>query len=143
SFQRPAPGRAEPFAGTLSQRPSIVAHGPELLAQPVRLLEVEADDLVEAAAGLGKPLREALVQLAAQLLRHRLVGGVADEQMPKAKRVVVRERGRAMRPDELLTHEGGQGGDVGAELRERRDPELLAVRRRALGRDALARGKLL
>ena len=42
-----------------------------------------------------------------------------------------------------LTHEGGQGGDVGAELRERRDPELLADHRRALGRDALARGKLL
>ena len=131
------------FAGTLGERARIVADRSKLLAQPIRLFEMEAEDFVEAATRVGKPIGEAFVQLASQLLGHRLVGGVANEQMPKAKRVVVGERRRSMWSDELFAHERRQRGDVRTECGERGDPELLADHGRTLGRNALSRRKLL
>ena len=52
-----------------------------------------ADDLVQLdePTVLDEPGREALVEIGARLLRQRVVGGVADEEMAEAKRVVVHE----------------------------------------------------
>ena len=53
------------------------------------LLEVVAEDLVqldEIGAALLEPVGEALVQLGAGRLRQRVVGGVADQEVPEAER---------------------------------------------------------
>jgi len=49
-------------------------------------------------------LRITLVQLGAQLLRHRVVGGVADEDVVEAKAVVARKEG-VVGAHELLAHQ--------------------------------------
>ena len=54
-----------------------------------------------------EPAREPLVQVGARRLRQRVVRGVADEQVPEPKRVVLGQR-RGRRPDELLAHEPQQ-----------------------------------
>src|SRR5207237_4010114 len=53
----------------------------ELFAVAVGLLEVIADDLRRSSLSQpgDEPVREALVQLPALTLRHRLIGGVADQ----------------------------------------------------------------
>ena len=97
----------------------------ELGAVPVRLLEVVADDLValyEVVAG--KPVGEALVQLGAGRLRQRLVGGVANEEVAKAKPFVLGKR-RRRGADELLANERRE-----VRLRRRRAPERATARRR-------------
>ena len=53
---------------------------------------------------LFEPVGEALVQLGAGRLRQRVVGGVADQQVAEAERVVAREL-RRVGPDELLADE--------------------------------------
>ena len=81
----------------------------ELSAQARRLLEVVADDLlllVEVAVRL-EPICEALVQLCAGRLRKRVVGGVSDQEMAKAERVVARDL-RAVRSHDLLADEREQ-----------------------------------
>ena len=64
-------------------------------------LEVIAHDLLELLASPVEPVGEALVQLRAKLLRDPLVGGVADQHVPEAERVL----DRLVRADELLAHE--------------------------------------
>ena len=71
------------------------------------------------------------MQLAARVLRQRVVGRVADQQVPEAEGVVAREDGAA-RPHELAAHEPLQarrhlGALLGRrELRDRVAPELVA-----------------
>ena len=93
--ERAAPGARQPRRRLLRQRP-IAA--PELAPVARRLLEVVADELVLLLA-LVEPAREPLVQVAPELLRQRVVGGVADQQMAEAELVV------AGRADELLADE--------------------------------------
>jgi hypothetical protein len=54
-----------------------------------------------------QPNREPLVQVRADRLRQRVVGGVADQQMPKAKGVLVRKL-RRIRPDQVPADERGE-----------------------------------
>jgi hypothetical protein len=72
---------------------------------------VIADDLgvriVSSRRPLIEPGGETLVQLRPGLLRQRLVGGVADEDVPEAEAVLAREVSRT-RSDQLLAHEGGE-----------------------------------
>ena len=56
-----------------------------------------------------EPGGEALVQLGARHLRERLVGGVADQQVPEPVRLVVGDD-RRLGPNEVLANEGDRGG---------------------------------
>ena len=69
-----------------------------------------ADYLValdEVLPALVQPEGEELVQLGAQRFRERVVGGVSDQQVPEAERVLA-EEGRAVGADELLADERQQ-----------------------------------
>ena len=59
--------------------------GPELGSIAVRLLEVVADDLVDALRMLLEPRREPFVELGARLLRDACVRDVANERVVEAK----------------------------------------------------------
>ena len=80
------------------------------------------------------------MELGAARLRQRLVGGVADQQVPEPERVVIGKERRA-RPDELLANEAEQTrGHVGVVGREGRD--RAAVEDLSLDRAPLERGPL-
>ena len=84
-------GSLESPAGTPRER--CVRHA-ELSPISRGLLEVVPDDLVqfdEVGTVLVEPVREALVQVGSFGLRQRLVGGVADQEMPEAEAVLARE----------------------------------------------------
>ena len=68
---------------------------------------MEADDLVLVGGPLRRPAGDALVQLGAQLLGQALVGGLADQAVREAERVLAAEL-RAVRADELLLHQRQQ-----------------------------------
>ena len=80
----------------------------QLGEEAARLLEVVAHDLLELVharrGGVLEPVREALVQLRARLLRQRPVGGVADQDVAEAEGVVVAE-GRAVGADQVAPDE--------------------------------------
>ena len=60
------------------------------------LLEVPADDLLalgQIAVDVLEPRRESLVQIRAGGLGQPVIGGIADQEVPEAKRLVVAERG--------------------------------------------------
>jgi hypothetical protein len=92
--ERPAPG-----VGQAPSRPVRELLGdvePELAAVADGLLEVVAEDFVELdqlAAVLFDPAGEPFVELGAGRLREGVVGGVADEKVAEAVRVVARELG--------------------------------------------------
>ena len=102
SARRPAaasrsPARSARAASGLSEL-CLVAGG---------LLEVVAEDLVqldEVGAALLEPAGEALVQLGADRLRQRVVGGVADQQVAEAEAVLARE----LRPGRGGSAHGGR-----------------------------------
>ena len=115
---------------------------------PAGLLEVVADRLLELAARLAGRLLEpagiALVQLRPRLLRHALVGCLADERVAKAKCLLAR-RVRWIGAQELLAHEREDqlrqaicrpGGE---ERGDRRQREALTDDGRALERLAFLR----
>ncbi len=80
---------------------------PELGQVQGGLLEVVAEDLVEldeALAVLGEPLREAAMQVGPRRLREPVVGGVADQEVPEAVRVLSRQD-RPVRTHELAPDE--------------------------------------
>jgi hypothetical protein len=62
---------------------------------------VQVDDISPVP---DEPVGEALVELRPLLLRHGLVGGIADQQVPEAKRVLA-GKGRRLRADQLLPNE--------------------------------------
>ena len=82
-----------------------------------------ADDLVllDERDVLVEPQREPLVQIGAGLLRQRLIGCVADQEVPESVGIVAEEH-RLVRSDQLLAHETSElrvhrGADVvGSEL---------------------------
>jgi hypothetical protein len=89
-----------------------------------------------------EPRTELLVQLRPQLLRHSVVGRVANQLMPETEGVVAREDGRAVRSDQFLPHERRQRAAFAPEFDEGCPPELLADHRPALRGHALAGRKL-
>jgi hypothetical protein len=85
----------------------------ELLGVADRLLQMPPDDLVElehCSSMLLKPPGETLVKLTPHRHGQPVVGGVPDQQVPEAKRIIALKR-RRMRPNQFLAH-------------ERREPQL-------------------
>ena len=69
-----------------------------------------AEDLVQLdkpAAALLEPRCEALVKIGADGLRKRVVGGIANEEVPEAEAVLAHELW-LVRPDQLLANERGE-----------------------------------
>ena len=101
----PPSGRRETLGGTFTERAGLVVDRAELGAVAVALLEVVAEDLLvlgHAVAGDAlEPVGELLVQGGAELLRGRLVGGVADEDVLEAEGGLVDEA-RLGGADEIL-----------------------------------------
>ena len=127
----PAPRarRPEPLRGRRGERAVALARSPELGAVAAGLREVVADDLVAGVAPRGEPVGEALVQLGAVVLRRALVGGLADEGVGEAERVVPREL-RSVGADQPLAHQRDQVAvQVGALLRRDELREGAAVER--------------
>src|SRR6185437_8833300 len=105
-----APSRgAEDVCRTFGKRGAVLVERRELLAVAHSQLEVIADDLVEVAglpcARVRGPPGEALVQPGAVLLRDAGVGGVPDQHVPEAIRVLA---ARA-RCEQILAREAEQG----------------------------------
>src|SRR5439155_20774635 len=98
----PAGGR-EPSRSAGAELPILLRRRAQFRAISVRLFQVVADALLVLAGALLEPLRVALVQLAADLLRERVVRGVPDQWVPEAEALLVGEHS-AMRTDELLPH---------------------------------------
>jgi hypothetical protein len=106
----------------------------ELAPVEHRLLEVVADDLVllDEVHVLLDPEREALVQIGARLLRQRIVGSVADQEVTEAERVVSRHR-RGLGPDQLGADQlrevavEPRANALGRELRDRQAVEDLTL----------------
>ena len=119
SVERPLSGSCEAIPGAERERGIGL---PELGEVERRLLEVVADDLValdEFPTVLVEPVGEALMQVGADCLRERVVGGVADQQVTEAEAVVAGELG-AVGSDQLPANERGEPGrDLGLLGRER------------------------
>ena len=106
SARSPAASRCPPRAR--GDRAAGIVDGTELLQVPVRLLEVVPHELVQLAAGPGlslEPIREPFVQRCAEFLRHRLVHGIPDQQMPEPIGVFFAEVA-TVRADQVLPEEG-------------------------------------
>ena len=103
-----AGGAPQPFPGAKRERLGGRVDRGELHAIAVRLLQVVADDLVLLReADLVEPVRKSLVQLGAELLRHRFIRRVANQQVPEPERVLAGQVG-PVGPDQLLPNEGLQ-----------------------------------
>ena len=88
-------------------RAAGIVDGTELLQVSVRPLEVVPHELVQLAtrACLSLELiREPGVQVCAKLLRHRLVDGVSDQQMPEPIGVFLAQIA-TIRADQILADE--------------------------------------
>ncbi len=112
--QRYALGRqVEGTGGVVGQPSGALVHGAQLAAVSEGLLQVVAQDLLVLAhpvtRGDGQPSREPLVQVRSLFLRHGLVGGVADQEVPEAEGVLPHEFG-AVGADELLACQGEEAG---------------------------------
>ena len=82
----------------------FVAGQPQLGLVVERLLEVVADDLVQldqVARRAAQPVGEPLVQVGPGCLGQGVVGGVADQQVAEAERVLAGDNG-AFGADQLL-----------------------------------------
>ena len=106
--QCPPAGGTEPDAGAGSQGQRTVVGPQHLESQAVRTLEVIAEHLFEfwkaVARHLLEPCRVAFVEVGAKLLRHGLVGRLADENVAEAEAGDAGER-RQVRHDQLLADE--------------------------------------
>src|SRR5215217_5682945 len=104
---------------------------------------MEADRLVLSAGLALEPAGHTLVQLGAALLGQSLVGGLANQRVREAKRVLAGEVG-TVGADQLLLNErhqvGGRPGLVvfGEQLPEDADVEAAALDRGQLEHGALA-----
>src|SRR5919204_1256374 len=76
-------------AAARGELPDALGRRMELFAVSARLLEVVAKDLLELdqaiSGSLLDPVRKALMQFSPQLLRNRVVRGVADEVVGEAE----------------------------------------------------------
>src|SRR5207247_9405141 len=137
------PGAPTTARGT--ERHLVVA-GTQFQTEPVRLLEVKADDLVvpgEGGAPRLEPVRESYMQPRAKLLRYRGVRDVADEDVVEPEGVVLWKE-RAVMPNELLAHKRDQrpadrGGRVVQQLAYSLAMEQAALDRAVLHDRALLR----
>ena len=127
---------------------AVVRH-PELGAIAHALLEVVAEDLVQLddlGAVLLHPGGEALVEVGASRLRQRVVGRIADQEVPEAEGILASEL-RPVRADQRLAYERGQPrrhlGLVGCERLHGAAVEDLAFDRAPLEHASLAVVELL
>ena len=85
--RRPPSGDRQPRARASGQRPRMVVARPQLDQVSVRLLQVVPEDLLVLLDARARPrlqpVGEPLVQVGPELLRDRLVRGVADEDVPE------------------------------------------------------------
>src|SRR5207249_7250041 len=92
--------------GPAAQLADVSAGWPHVPEQSVRLLEVIPDDLLSLIDPLTPAIHEptgvSLMQPSSSRLRHLVVGGVADQQVPEA--VSVGDRSFRSGTDELLPH---------------------------------------
>ena len=139
---RTVAGPPEQLACTAGEGSQLVIDRAKLLLQPERLLEVIADDLLVLTAIRLEPASEPLVQLRAQLLRHAVVRGIANQLVPKPERILDGEDGRAIRSNQLLAHEPRQSRTLATDLHERSSPEFLADHRGAFCGNTLSRWEL-
>jgi hypothetical protein len=104
-----APPRA--FSGCKQSPGSFLGNGyigpAELSEVAGGLLEVVAENLIQLYEGLTvflEPPGEAPVKVGASRLRERVVGGVPDQEVTEAVRLLARQHG-AVGPDEVAAHE--------------------------------------
>ena len=109
--QSPSTGRRQEHPGSLAESSVVLAGIAELGSIPVRLLEVIRQDLLvlgrPRAGDVLQPTCESLVHLGSGPLGHRLVRGIADQDVAEAEAIVAGE-GRSVGADQLLPHEGHQ-----------------------------------
>ena len=136
--ERAPSGRREQRRRALAELPASRRRRAELAACAVRLFEVVPEELLDCARRLLlEPVREALVQLGAPLLGQRRVGGVADEDVAEAERVLARRSSPAPRGRRAACGRARAGASRrvrassgGASSDDRAPPELLADHRR-------------
>ncbi len=83
-------GRLEPRSCLGGELSLALADQAELGAAAVRLLEMEADDLVLALRVRSKPPGQALVQVCAHFFGHALVRRLLDQHVRESERVLNR-----------------------------------------------------
>ena len=142
--------RSQRMSGTRPEDADALTGHAELDEIAVRGLEVIAEDLLllldAVSSHAFEPSCEAFVVLRPELLRHRLVRRIADQQMTEAERVIAGDR-RPGGPHELLPHQRHHVlRDLGPESRgcqlsNRAQEEPLTRHRSGLEHHALARGK--
>ena len=112
SVERAAPGAPQQRGCAPPELACPRVGRPKLGAVPMRLLEVVGDDLLELGGALAEvlrdPVRKPLVQLSPKLLRHGLVGDVADQHVPEAEAVLALGRCQ-IGADQALADELAQG----------------------------------
>ena len=125
SPERTHASRTQVRGGTAAERAGQVIGQAELGSIALPLLQVVCDDLLvldEPVAGNSlEPVGEAGVKVSALLFRERCVGGVANQEMAEAKRLIASRAG-AIRTDELLADQ----------RHESRSQVVATVRRRQL-----------
>jgi len=109
----------EPLARVLCEPAGFIASS-ELSVVSVGLLEVVGKDFLVIGRFLARhslePEGEAFMEMGSELLRHRFVGRVPDEDVTEAEAIVAREE-RLIRLDELLAGERDQTGpDLGSRI---------------------------
>jgi hypothetical protein len=104
--QRSPASGGEPFVRACCE---IVRRSREFPAVGDRLLEVVSDDLVQLdeRAVAVEPIGEALVQFGPEALGKSVVGGVPDQQVAEAERVLAHHLG-LIRTEEIAPHKSGQ-----------------------------------
>ena len=148
------------LSGTHTRRPKMacgsdrdplgrIRDGSELAEIAAGQLEVITEDLIqlgELGPVLSEPRCEALVEFRAGRLRHRLVGGVPDEDVAEPEAVLSFEQ-RRVRPDHFLPNQGRQAwcdlGLLGRESLDSTEVEDLPFYRRVLEHGSLRTLKLV
>ena len=90
-----AAGFGQDLTAALGNGTAMVVERPELGEPALRLLEVVAEDLRVLAPAIARllldPVRQALVQARAIALRERVIGSIANQDVPEAERLITGE----------------------------------------------------
>jgi hypothetical protein len=140
--ERLTPRCFEPHHRLARKLQFALADQSELGPAAVRLLEMEADDLVLAVRPRAEPARQALVQVRPDLLRQAVVGRLLNERVFEGKRILDRGSGR-IRLDQASADERHQllaesvAVALGEQRADRAPPEVPAFHGGALEHCAL------
>ena len=150
--KREQSGRSEAQAGAVGELQGLGIDGAELGAIGIGLLQVVAEELLGLDNAVAErplePYGVALVEIGTRRLGESLVGGLADEGVAEAERILTRQC-RRLGADQLLAHQAHQPGGhrvPALRRRERDNPaemEHLALDRRAFEQAALLGLELL